>query len=127
MHTISYGFFVPIFFVSVGLRADVTELDASDIGLVVAISVIAIVSKVLGSGLGARLAGEGFRSSLQIGTGMVSRGEVGLIVASVGLAEGLIDPSGFSVAVLMVLITTLATPILLKIVFSEEKKEAQHA
>lgn len=127
MHTISYGFFVPIFFVSVGLRADVTELDASDIGLVVAISVIAIVSKVVGSGLGARLAGESFRSSLQIGTGMVSRGEVGLIVASVGLAEGLIDPSGFSVAVLMVLITTLATPILLKIVFSEEKKEAQHA
>ena len=126
MHTISYGFFVPIFFVSVGLRADITELATSDIALVAVISVVAIVSKVVGSGLGARLAGENFRSSLQIGTGMVSRGEVGLIVASVGLAEGLIDTNLFSVAVLMVLITTLMTPILLKMVFSGEK-EAQHA
>ena len=76
--------------------------------------------------LGARAAGESTRSSLQIGVGMISRGEVGLIVASVGLAQGLVDTSLFSVMVLMVLITTLVTPVLLKIVFAEEKEE-QHA
>ncbi|MCH8066017.1 MAG: cation:proton antiporter [Chloroflexi bacterium] len=126
MHTIAYGFFVPIFFVGVGLQANARDFEASDVLLLAAISIIAIASKLLGSGLGARLAGESTRSSLQIGVGMISRGEVGLIVASVGLAQGLIDTSLFSVMVLMVLITTLATPILLKIVFAEEKEE-QHA
>lgn len=126
MRTIAYGFFVPIFFVGVGLSADAGGFEVSDIVLLVVISVIAVVSKVIGSGLGARLAGEDIRSSVQIGTGMISRGEVGLIVASVGLAQGLVDQNLFSVMVLMVLVTTLITPILLKIVFAEEK-EAEYA
>ena len=126
MRTIAYGFFVPIFFVGVGLSADAGGFEVSDIVLLVVISVIAVVSKVIGSGLGARLAGEDIRSSVQIGTGMISRGEVGLIVASVGLAQGLVDQNLFSVMVLMVLVTTLVTPVLLKIVFAEEK-EAEYA
>jgi Kef-type K+ transport system membrane component KefB len=117
MHALSYGFFVPIFFVGVGLSADAGGLEGSDFALVAVISVIAVVSKIAGCGLGAYLAGEGIVSSLQIGTGMVSRGEVGLIVASVGLANGLIDTDGFSVMVLMVLITTILTPVLLRIAF----------
>jgi len=133
MHTISYGFFVPIFFVGIGLKADATQFAASDALLLAAISVVAVASKIIGSGLGARFAGENNTSSLQIGVGMVSRGEVGLIVASVGLTQGLIDTNLFSVMVLMVLITTLVTPILLKIVFSNQEqaegelKEEQHA
>lgn len=132
MHTISYGFFVPIFFVGVGLKADATQFEASDALLLAVISGVAIASKVLGCGLGARIAGESNTSSLQIGVGMVSRGEVGLIVASVGLTQGLVDTNLFSVMVMMVLITTLATPILLKIVFSNrdqaegELREEQH-
>ncbi|MCH7811757.1 MAG: cation:proton antiporter [Chloroflexi bacterium] len=126
MRTIAYGFFVPIFFVGVGLSADAGGFEVSDIVLLAVISVIAVVSKVIGSGLGARLAGEDIRSSVQIGTGMISRGEVGLIVASVGLAQGLVDQNLFSVMVLMVLVTTLVTPVLLKIVFAEEK-EAEYA
>jgi Kef-type K+ transport system membrane component KefB len=66
------------------------------------------------------------RSSLQIGTGMVSRGEVGLIVASVGLGKGLIDTDLYSVMVMMVLATTLLTPVALRIVFAGTK-EAHHA
>ena len=126
MHVIAYGFFVPIFFVGVGLQADATQFEASDALLLAAISAVAIASKIIGCGLGARIAGEDTRSSLQIGVGMVSRGEVGLIVASVGLAQGLVSTNLFSVMVLMILITTLVTPILLKIVFAEEKEE-QHA
>ena len=126
MRTIAYGFFVPIFFVGVGLSADATGFTASDIALLGVISLVAVVSKIAGSGLGALLAGEGIRSSAQIGTGMVSRGEVGLIVASIGLTQGLVDTNLFSVMVLMILITTLLTPIMLRIVFAGEK-EVQHA
>lgn len=126
MRTIAYGFFVPIFFVGVGLSADATGFTAADIALLGAISLVAVVSKIAGAGLGALLAGESVRSSAQIGTGMVSRGEVGLIVASIGLTQGLVDTNLFSVMVLMILITTLLTPIMLRIVFAGEK-EVQHA
>jgi Kef-type K+ transport system membrane component KefB len=126
MHALSYGFFVPIFFVGVGLQADAGELSTGDIGLLMVICVIAIGSKVIGCGLGAYAGGEDFRSSLQIGTGMISRGEVGLIVASVGLSKGIIQSDLFAIMVLMVLVTTLATPILLKIVFAQPR-EVQHA
>ena len=125
MHTIAYGFFVPIFFVGVGLSADAGSFEGSDILLLIAITAIAVVSKIVGSGLGARLAGESTRSSVQIGVGMVSRGEVGLIVAAVGLNQGLVDTNLFSVMVLMVLATTLITPILLKIVFSGDQEVEQ--
>lgn len=125
MHTIAYGFFVPIFFVGVGLSADAGNFEGSDVILLVVITVVAVVSKIVGSGLGARLAGEDTRSSIQIGSGMVSRGEVGLIVATVGLSQGLVDTNLFSVMVLMILATTLITPILLKIVFSGEEEVEQ--
>lgn len=134
VRSIGYGFFVPIFFIGVGLSANARGFDASEIGLLVAISVVAVVAKLGGAGLGAYLGGEGLRSSTQIGTGMISRGEVGLIVASVGLGKGLVDEGLFSVTVLMVLFTTLVTPILLRIAFAgegeqeeQEEKEAQHA
>ena len=126
MRTIAYSFFVPLFFVGVGLTANAREFDPSDVILLAVISAVAIVSKLVGSGLGALAGGENMRSSIQIGTGMISRGEVGLIVASVGLAQGLIETNLFSVMVLMVLITTLITPIMLKVVFAGEK-ERQHA
>ena len=126
LHTISYAFFVPVFFVAVGLSADASGFEGGDVLLLTVVVVIAIVSKVIGSGLGAYLAGEKMTSSLQIGTGMVSRGEVGLIVASVGLGQGLIDTDIYSVMVLMVLATSLITPIALRVVFARER-EAQHA
>lgn len=124
MHTVAYGFFVPIFFVGVGLAADASDFAAGDVALLAAIVGIAVVSKLVGSGLGASLGGESVTGSIQIATGMISRGEVGLIVATVGLNENLIDQDLFSVMVLMVLLTTLMTPILLKIVFPREKEAA---
>jgi Kef-type K+ transport system membrane component KefB len=120
MHGVAYGFFVPIFFVSVGLSADATNFEGDDIAVMIAIIAVAVASKLVGCGIGALLSGESLRSSIQIGSGMISRGEVGLIVASVGLSEGLIDQDLFSIMVIMVLATTLITPILLKMVFPAE-------
>lgn len=123
---LAYGFFVPIFFVGVGLAANARDLSGSDALLLVVIFLVACVSKVVGCGLGALLGGEPMKSALQIGTGMITRGEVGLIVATVGLSKGLIETDVYSIIVLTVLATTLATPLLLRIVFPRQK-EARYA
>jgi Kef-type K+ transport system membrane component KefB len=123
---LAYGFFVPIFFVGVGLAANARDIHGSDALLLVVIFLVAAASKIVGCGLGALLGGESLRSSLQIGTGMISRGEVGLIIATVGLSKGLIGTDVYSIIVLTVLATTLATPLLLRIVFPQTK-EARYA
>jgi Kef-type K+ transport system membrane component KefB len=125
MHTITYAFLVPIFFVSIGLKTNVRLLAAPDLLLVLALVIVAVVSKVLGGGLGARLGGFTNRESLRVGVGMISRGEVGLIVATVGVNAGLIKTELFSIVTLIVLLTTLITPPLLRQVFM--RKETSHA
>ncbi|EGK12799.1 cation:proton antiporter [Kroppenstedtia eburnea] len=118
---VSFSFFVPIFFVSIGVTADVSGLTKEILILMVVLSLVAILTKVIGAGLGAKLAGFNWNSSLGIGTGMIARGEVGLIVASIGLTRGLIDSDLFTVTVIIVLVTTLVTPPLLKAIFSRKK------
>ena len=76
-----------------------------------------MVSKVIGGGIGARLGGFSSGESLRLGVGMASRGEVGLIVASVGLGAGLIGEVIFASVVIMLLATTLVTPILLRMLY----------
>jgi Kef-type K+ transport system membrane component KefB len=110
----TYGLFVPLFFVSIGLEANAREVTGSGVLFGGALIVIAVVSKIVGSGLGAWWGGLKQREALRLGIGMVSRGEVGLIVASVGLARGLIDAAIFSQVVLVVLATTLLTPVMLR-------------
>ena len=116
--TLAYGVFVPIFFINVGLSANARELGGESLWLVVALIVVAVISKVLGAGLGARLAGFTNLESLQLGFGMMSRGEVGLIVAALGISEGLIDPRAFSAVVGVVIVTTLLTPPSLRALFT---------
>jgi Kef-type K+ transport system membrane component KefB len=122
LNAIAYALFVPIFFVDIGLRVNVRELETSAIWFLLAMSLVAIIGKVIGSGLGARLGGFNWWESLQLGIGMVSRGEVGLIVASVGLGAGLISDAIFSSIVGMVLLTTLVTPPLLRWAFARAPK-----
>jgi Kef-type K+ transport system membrane component KefB len=117
IHTLTYAFFVPIFLVGIGLTANARLLSASDIGLVVAICVVAIVSKLIGAGAGAKLGGTTWAEALRVGVGMISRGEVGLIVAGVGVTAGVIEADVFTVVVIMVLASTLVTPPLLRLVF----------
>jgi Kef-type K+ transport system membrane component KefB len=127
MHVVAYAFFVPLFLVSIGLKADTRTLNGAGLLFVVAITLVAIVSKVIGAGLGARLAGMKWDESLRVGTGMISRGEVGLIVASIGLGEGLITQDIFAAMVVMVLLTTLVTPFLLRRVFSHKQALKENA
>ncbi len=117
MHTITYAFLVPIFFVSIGLEANAREITGNVLPFLLVLFVVAVASKLIGSGLGARLGGFTSREALRVGMGMVSRGEVGLIVASVGIREGIIPQEVFSVVVILVLLTTLASPVLLRLVF----------
>jgi Kef-type K+ transport system membrane component KefB len=119
---LAYGLFVPIFFVHIGLEVDIGVLQKGAYMLVIGIIVSAILGKLLGAGLGARLAGFSWIESFQLGAGMVSRGEVGLILASVGLKEGLLASREFSAVVAVVLFSTLLTPPLLRYLFSYEKK-----
>lgn len=114
----AYAFFVPIFFVNIGLDVDLTAIGSNDWLLALVITVIAVLSKIVGSGGGARLAGFSSRESLQLGIGMVSRGEVGLIVASFALVEGLISSASFSIVVFMVIVATILTPPLLRASFA---------
>lgn len=123
---IAYGLFVPIFFISVGLVADAHVLAGDALWLIVAMIVVAIISKVAGAGLGARLAGFGNLEALQLGAGMMSRGEVGLIVATLGVSEGLLSGQVFSGVVGVVIVTTLLTPPALRFLFARPTAPAQN-
>ncbi len=113
------SFLVPIFFASIGLQINLLQQSGNLFLFTLLICAVAIVAKLLGGGAGARLAGFSNRESLRIGAGMVARGELGLIVASVGLSSGIIGAELFAAAVLMVLATALATPPLLRLTFRE--------
>ena len=113
----TYALLVPIFFVSVGLQANARTLAAQDIPLALLIILAAVAGKVVGCGAGARLAGFTGPEALRIGVGMISRGEVGLIIAAIGLQSGLLGERGFAIMVIMVLATTVITPPLLRAVF----------
>jgi Kef-type K+ transport system membrane component KefB len=124
MSSLAYGVFVPIFFVNVGLAANIRDLSAGGTWLFIVLCLMAIVSKLLGGGIGARLAGFTNQEAIQLGTGMISRGEVGLIVATVGISEGLIEPDIFYVVVGIVIVTTLLTPLLLRGLFRRQSNLA---
>ncbi len=119
MSTLAYGVFVPIFFVNIGLAANARELTGESLLFLAVLVLTAVVSKVLGAGLGARLGGLGNREALQLGVGMMSRGEVGLIVATVGINTGVVGEDIFAEVVGVVILTTLLTPPLLRSLFAE--------
>jgi Kef-type K+ transport system membrane component KefB len=121
---LTYGFFVPLFFVSIGLGANAREVSGTGLVFGLVLILVAIVSKIVGSGLGAWWGGLPRPEALRLGVGMVSRGEVGLIVASVGLSQGLIDSMAFAQIVLVVLATTLVTPLMLRWVYARDDAAA---
>jgi Kef-type K+ transport system membrane component KefB len=116
IHPLTYSLLVPIFFISIGLRANGRELGDQVWFTVILVSV-AILAKALGCGLLAKICGFSRRESIRVGIGMISRGEVGLIVAGYGLGHRLIGQDVFSASVIMVLVTTMVTPPLLRLVF----------
>jgi Kef-type K+ transport system membrane component KefB len=118
---IAFGVFVPIFFVNVGLSANVRQISLERLYLLGGMTVVVIVSKLIGAGIGGRFGGMTNRESLQLGVGMIPRGEVVLIVATVGITEGLISAGVFSAVVVLVILTTLITPPILRASFFWQK------
>jgi len=117
IYILTYALFVPVFLAGIGLTANARLLSANDLGFVIIISMVAILSKLIGASVGAKLGGTTWAEALRVGVGMISRGEVGLIVAGVGVTAGVIEADVFTVVVIMVLVTTLATPPLLRLAF----------
>ncbi len=119
----SYMMFSPLFFASVGIKTDLSGLTMEYIWFAFALLLVAILSKIIGCGLGAKICGFSNRDCLRIGAGMVSRGEVALIVAQKGLSAGLIAATEIPAVVLVVIATTLITPLLLSSVMKDSPAE----
>ncbi|AOM04788.1 cation:proton antiporter [Bacillus cereus] len=118
---IAYAMFVPVFFVSIGMNITFDGIG-NQIWFILALTVIAVLTKLIGCGFGARMTGFDAKSSAIIGAGMVSRGEVALIIAGTGLSSGLLVQDYFTAIVIVVILTTMITPPMLKYTFGAKDK-----
>lgn len=114
---LGYAFVVPVFFVNIGLSANATTLSAAPL-FTLLLLLLALLGKVLGCGLGALAGRFSGREALQVGVGMIARGEVALVMVAAGRAAGLVDDTLFSATIVMTLVTTLVTPPLLRLTFA---------
>ena len=110
---IGYSLFIPIFFTSIGLEMSITGIFKDGL-LFIALFVGSVISKLVGASVGAKMAGFSSSSAYQVGTGMISRGEMALVVAQIGLSNHLLAPAVYSTVVGVIVLTTLIAPIMLK-------------
>lgn len=122
VQSIAYTLFTPIFFISIGLGIKITSDVLHYLGYAIVIVLMAIFGKIIGCGIGAKLSKFSNKHSMQIGIGMIARAEVALIVANQGMKMNIITESTFTSVVLLVLISTIITPPLLKMLFKGEKQ-----
>lgn len=116
----SYMLFGPIFFASIGLKTDITGLTGSVMLFSVAFVAVALICKIIGCGLMAKVCRFNVSDSLKIGIGMMTRGEVALIVSQKGLSVGMMDNQYFTAVILLIIVSSIATPILLKLIYAKE-------
>lgn len=121
VQSFAYTLFTPIFFVSIGLSVSITSDIIRYIGYALIIVAIAVFGKIVGCGLGAKISKFSNKQAMQIGIGMIARAEVALIVANQGLKSGIIKSETFTSVVLLVVISTIVTPPLLKLLFKDEE------
>ena len=117
--------FAAIFFVSLGVLLDISALDKQLIGFLFAITAVALLTKIIGCGLPARLLGYDTKTSLAIGFGMAPRGEVAMVIALLGLNSGIIEQPLYVVIVLMSVLSTLITPPVLRMLARSSAPENQ--
>ncbi|WLS84321.1 cation:proton antiporter [Lactobacillus apis] len=110
---IGYSLFIPIFFASIGLEMSITGIFKDGL-LFIVLFVGSVISKLVGANVGAKMAGFSSSSACQVGTGMISRGEMALVVAQIGLSNHLLAPAAYSTVVGVIVLTTLIAPIMLK-------------
>lgn len=120
MNISSYMLFGPVFFASIGLKTNITAINSSIILFSVGFIIVALLGKIIGCGLVGRMCGFKGNDKYKIGVGMMTRGEVALIVAQKGLAAGMVDSVYFASVILLIVVSSVATPILLKLLFSKD-------
>ena len=116
----SYMIFGPIFFVNIGLKTSFADMTGELIVFSILFVIVSLITKVIGCGLTAKLAKNSWKDSLKVGVGMMTRGEVALIVASKGLNVGLMDQKYFVAVILLIICSSIVTPIVLKLLYKGE-------
>ena len=122
MDTNSYILFGPVFFASIGLKTNLESLNASILIFSIAFVAVGLIAKIIGCGLMAKICKFNMSDSLKIGVGMMTRGEVALIVSQKGLSVGLLTPVYFTSVILLIIISSITTPIILKFLYARDDK-----
>ena len=121
VETLGQSFFVAIFFINIGLETHLENISGNPL-FIILIILFAIIGKIFGSGLGAKAGGFSLEQSTRIGVGMVPRGEVALIISAMALTRGIFTQTEYSTTVLIVILSAILTPPLLKLTFREKKE-----
>lgn len=116
----SYMMFGPVFFASIGLKTEFNGFTPALLIFSLCFVLMAMVTKVIGCGATAKLLGYSWRDSAKVGVGMMTRGEVALIVSQKGLSVGLMDPLYFTSVILLIIVSSISTPIILKLLYKGE-------
>lgn len=121
----SYMLFGPVFFASIGLKTNINSFNMSILLFSLAFVAVALLTKIIGCGFFAKICGFNNLDSLKIGIGMMTRGEVALIVSQKGLAVGLLEPVYFTSVILLIITSSVITPVLLKMLYSLSPEKAE--
>lgn len=124
MDVSSYMIFGPVFFASIGLKTSFDGMNSKLFAFCIAFVIVALLSKIVGCGLVSKLCKYNFSDSVKIGVGMMTRGEVALIVAQKGLSVGLLTADYFTAVILLILVSSISTPIILKFLYAKDAKSA---
>ena len=115
----NYVIFAPVFFASIGLKTDISGLTPEILLFCICFVIVALLPKLIGCGLAAKICRFNWGDSLKVGVGMMTRGEVALIVAQKGLEVGVVDPVYFTAVILLIVVSSVATPLALKALFTK--------
>lgn len=121
MEVSSYMIFGPVFFASIGLKTNIDNVDGKILLFSLGFVLVALAAKIIGCGLMAKICRFRTQDCLKIGVGMMTRGEVALIVAQKGLSVGLLDPVYFTSVILLIIVSSISTPIILKMLYAKDK------
>lgn len=120
MNINSYMLFGPIFFASIGIKTDISGVTSSIMLFSLCFAAVALISKIIGCSLAAKMFKFSNKDALTVGVGMMTRGEVALIVSQKGLSVGLLDPVYFTPVILLIIFSSIMTPIVLKLLYKSE-------
>ena len=121
----SYMLFGPVFFASIGLKTNIDNVTGSILLFSLGFVIVGLISKIIGCGLMAKICKFNNNDALKIGVGMMTRGEVALIVSQKGLSVGLMEPVYFTSVIFLIIISSISTPIILKVLYAKDKEPEQ--